>query len=120
MRLHQLRHSAFIRDAQAGHRRADVDSTLWLLFTSRLEPSSGAVARCVPSTRPALEREPGSVNYPVTGAHAVDHGPLVVVAAHRDGGGGVLEGADLLIDGALEVRVVMDMIAELRRHLIQS
>ena len=32
----------------------------------------------------------------------------------------MLEGADLLIDGALEVRVVMDMIAELRRHLIQS
>jgi hypothetical protein len=31
------------------------------------------------------------------------------VSAHRDGGGGVLEGGDLLIDGMLEVRVVLDL-----------
>ena len=39
---------------------------------------------------------------PRTASRAVDHSPFVVVAAHGDGGGGVLEGGDLPIDRALE------------------
>jgi hypothetical protein len=51
------------------------------------------------------------VRYAPDRARAVNHGPFVVITAHRDRGGGVLEGSDLLTEGAPEVRVVLDLLA---------
>jgi hypothetical protein len=72
------------------------------MITVRFAGTEGAPARSVdhPQVADAAHR-----------VCAVDHGPFVVVAAHGDGGDGVPEGGDLLIDGALEARVVVDLIA---------